>query len=341
MFGLKRSKRIANSSVFSLKMCLQVYKIPWLSTPTRTLLELYPPNPSKIEVISELSKSSVLMRERRRVEKKLHAMRQEGPGSLHVIADYDMTLTRFAHNGKRVPTTHNILDSRLLVNKECGKKMRELLSTYYPIEIDASLTVEEKLPFMLEWWTKVHQLLVEQKIRKDLLAQAVRESSSMLRDGYKVFFDCLADENIPLLIFSGGVGDVLEEMIRQHRVFHPNIHVISNYMDFDNSGVLRAFKGPLIHTFNKSQGAQSHAARFPELHAHPNVLLLGDSLGDLNMAAGVPAPRNILTLGFLNDQVDERRESYMNSFDIVLVKDETMDIPNSILRFLTSSGANK
>ena len=30
-------------------------------------------------------------------------------------------------------------------------QMRKLLNTYYPIEIDASLSVEEKLPLMVEW----------------------------------------------------------------------------------------------------------------------------------------------------------------------------------------------
>lgn len=40
---------------------------------------------------------------------------------------------------------------------------------------------------------------------------------------------------ISLLILSAGVGDVLEEVIRQNHVFHPNVHIISNYMDFDHT----------------------------------------------------------------------------------------------------------
>ncbi|AWP17752.1 putative 7-methylguanosine phosphate-specific 5'-nucleotidase-like [Scophthalmus maximus] len=328
--------------------------IPWIYTPVRGILAIWQQLTKTLEkkngsLVSEILRSkipemancSVLMREHSRVEETIQAMQQAGAGSLQVISDFDMTLTRFAHNGKRVPSTHNILNNRLLVNEDCTKKIKKLLNTYYPIEIDARRSVEEKVPLMVEWWIKVHELLIQQRIRKDLLSQAVKESSTMLRDGYKVFFDRLVEQRVPMLILSAGVGDVLEEVIRQNHVFHPNIHIISNYMDFDQTGVLQAFKGELIHIFNKGEGALSHAAGLRELQGRPNVLLLGDSLGDLAMAGGVSEPQNVLTVGFLNDQVDERKESYINSFDIVLVKDETMDVPNGILRYITSSGNNK
>lgn len=311
-----------------------VYHIPWIYTPVRTILAIWH-QLTKTE-IPELTKGSVIMRERSRVEDTIYAMQKAGAGSLQVISDFDMTLTRFAHKGKRVPTTHNILNNRLLINEDSTKKMKELLNKYYPIEIDASLSPDEKLPYMVEWWTKVHDLLIQQRIRKDMLAHAVRDSSAMLREGYRAFFDCLAEQSVPLLIFSAGVGDVLEELIRQNHVFHPNVHIISNYMDFDHAGILQAFKGQLIHSYNKRDGALSHATALRELHGRPNILLLGDSLGDLSMADGVCEAQNVLTVGFLNDKVEERKESYVRSFDIVLIKDETMDVPNAILRYIIS-----
>ncbi|XP_038154681.1 7-methylguanosine phosphate-specific 5'-nucleotidase-like isoform X1 [Cyprinodon tularosa] len=311
-----------------------IYQFPWIHTPVRTALAIW--NQLTKTDILELTKSSVMMRERSRVEDTIHSMQKAGARSLQVISDFDMTLTRFAYQGKRVPTTHNILNNRLLINEDSTKKMKELLNRYYPIEIDANLSPEEKLAYMVECWTKVHELLIQQRIRKDMLAHAVRESSAMLREGYRVFFDCLAEHRVPLLIFSAGVGDVLEEVIRQNDVFHPNVHIISNYMDFNHAGILQAFKGQLIHSYNKREGALSHATALRELHGRPNVLLLGDSLGDLSMADGVSEAQNILTVGFLNDQVEDRQESYMNSFDIVLVKDETMDVPNAILRYIIS-----
>ncbi|KAM3598711.1 uncharacterized protein V6R79_021644 [Siganus canaliculatus] len=288
-------------------------------------------------MIPELSNPSVCMRDPQRVHGILQSMLNAGSNTLQVISDFDMTLTRFAYNGKRCPTCHNILESSKVITSECKEKLKELLDTYYPIEIDCSRSIEEKLPLMVEWWTKAHELLVQQKIKRDLLAVAVGESEAKLRDGYQLFFDHLHKHCIPLLIFSAGIGDILEEVIRQADVFHPNVKVFSNYMDFNNAGVLTGFKGELIHIYNKREGALLNTGHFQELRTRPNVLLLGDSLGDLTMADGVQDMENILKIGFLNDKVEERKKSYLDSYDIVLVKDETMEVPNAIVLYLTGS----
>ncbi|XP_066520682.1 7-methylguanosine phosphate-specific 5'-nucleotidase-like isoform X1 [Hoplias malabaricus] len=285
-------------------------------------------------MIPELARPSVLMRDRGRVEEIIQNMYRAGPNALQVISDFDMTLTRFANNGKRCPTTYNILENSTLISEDCKTKMSGLFEKYYPIEFDQSLSVEERVPHMVEWWTRAHDLLVEQRIRKDQLAKAVRESNAMLRDGYQLFFDTLKDLSIPLLIFSAGVGDILEEVIRHNEVFHPNVRVFSNYMEYDENGVLCGFKGQLIHTFNKREGALLNPEQFKQLQDRPNILLLGDSLGDLTMADGVQNVQNVLRIGYLNDKVEDRKESYVSSYDIVLVKDETLDVPNAILKYI-------
>uniref|UniRef100_A0A2K5JAT7 Uncharacterized protein n=1 Tax=Colobus angolensis palliatus TaxID=336983 RepID=A0A2K5JAT7_COLAP len=188
-----------------------------------------------------------------------------------VISDFDMTLSRFAYNGKRCPSSYNILDNSKIISEECRKELTALLHHYYPIEIDPHRTIKEKLPHMVEWWTKAHNLLCQQKIQKFQIAQVVTESNAMLREGYKTFFNTLYRNNIPLFIFSAGIGDILEEIIRQMKVFHPNIHIVSNYMDF-------------------------------------------------------------------NEDVEERRERYMDSYDIVLEKDETLDVVNGLLQHILCQG---
>lgn len=286
-------------------------------------------------MIPELSNGSVLMKDPQRVQEILQSMLKAGSNTLQVISDFDMTLTRFSYNGKRCPTCHNILENSKTISEDCRQELAHLLNTYYPIEIDSSRSVEEKLPLMVEWWTKAHDLLVEQKIKKEELAEAVRGSEAKLREGYELFFDHLHQHDIPLLIFSAGIGDILEEVIRQANVFHPNVKVISNYMDFDESGILRAFKGELIHIYNKREGAMLNTGHFEELRSRPNVLLMGDSLGDLNMADGVQDMKYILKIGYLNDKIEERKQSYLDSYDIVLLNDESLKIPNAVIHFLT------
>ncbi|XP_012658578.1 7-methylguanosine phosphate-specific 5'-nucleotidase isoform X2 [Otolemur garnettii] len=281
------------------------------------------------EEVSTLMKASVLMRQPGRVQEIVGALRRGGGDRLQVISDFDMTLSRFAYNGKRCPSSHS---------KSWMFQLMELLHHYYPIEIDPHRTIKEKLPHMVEWWTKAHNLLCQQKIQKFQIAQVVRESSAMLREGYKTFFNTLYQNNIPLFIFSAGIGDILEEIIRQMKVFHPNIHIVSNYMDFNEDGFLQGFKGQLIHTYNKNSSVCENSSYFQQLQGKTNIILLGDSMGDLTMADGVPGVQNILKIGFLNDKVEERRERYMDSYDIVLEKDETLDVVNGLLQHILHQG---
>uniref|UniRef100_A0A3P8RV07 5'-nucleotidase n=1 Tax=Amphiprion percula TaxID=161767 RepID=A0A3P8RV07_AMPPE len=285
-----------------------------------------------IEMMPQFEKTTVHMRDPERVEQIICGLIKGGASKLQIITDFDMTLSKFAVNGKRCPTCHNIIDNCKLVTEECRQKLLQLKNKYYPIEIDPHLTMEEKYPFMVEWYFKSHTLLVEQRLEKDKLPEVVRESDAALREGFEQFFDHLQQHNVPVFIFSAGLGDVLEEIIRQAGVYHSNVKVVSNFMDFDDNGVLKGFKGELIHVYNKHDGALRNTEYFKQLREYCNIILMGDSLGDLSMADGVPNVENILKIGFLNDKVEERLDKYMDSYDIVLMKDETLEVPNAILQ---------
>ncbi|CAN0003324.1 unnamed protein product [Hapterophycus canaliculatus] len=66
-----------------------------------------------------------------------------------------------------------------------------------------------------------------------------------------------------------------------------------------------------------------------------NVLLLGDSLGDLNMAKGVDADET-LTVGFLNDKVEERMDAYLEAYDVVILGDGGFDFVLKLLEEVAS-----
>jgi hypothetical protein len=52
------------------------------------------------------------------------------------------------------------------------------------------------------------------------------------------------------------------------------------------------------------------AVHDPKFETRKNIVLMGDSLGDLHMAEGIPNPHVILKIGFLNRNTQENLMKY-------------------------------
>ncbi|WAR10473.1 5NT3A-like protein [Mya arenaria] len=214
-----------------------------------------------------------------------------------VVADFDRTLSKYKHNGHVCATCHNVLEEGGLPGeyKEQAYKIRD---KYFPIETDPNLTIEEKTPYMVEWWTKAHALLEKYPLSKEMLHSMVAKSTAKLSD-------------IPLLVFSAGVGDIIREVIAQNSHMYDNMH---------------------------NEHAVHDSDYFHNLSHRTNLLLMGDSLGDLQMANGAENVEAKLTIGFLNLRVEESLELYKSRYDIVICEDETMDVVNAIVNKILCIG---
>ena len=100
----------------------------------------------------------------------------------------------------------------------------------------------------------------------------------------------------------------------------------------DDDGNVTGLEGEVIHVYNKNESAIHDSDYFKVLQSKHNVILLGDSLGDLHMADGMENPETVLKIGFLNANIQQRLETYMNAYDIVLVDDQTMHLPFGIIK---------
>ncbi|GAB4855198.1 hypothetical protein Ancab_023823 [Ancistrocladus abbreviatus] len=269
------------------------------------------------------------------LERKKAAIRAAGPTKLQVIADFDSTLTKYRINGQQGNSSHGLLQQG---NPEYDNKRRQLYDYYHPLEICPTIPIEEKTKLMEEWWGKSHALLIEGGLTCDAVRQSVANSRIAFREGLVELFELLEEKDVPVLIFSAGLADIIEEVLRQKlpRCFK-NIEIVSNRMVFDDNGHLLAFKGKTIHVLNKNEHALDMAApvhdrigevdgpsfNYFSMKKRNNVLLLGDHIGDLGMSDGLSYEARI-SVGFLNDNVKESLDCYRGAFDVVYLNDAPM-----------------
>lgn len=284
------------------------------------------------DFVNQLAPSKVKIRDPSRVNQLIAGMVQGGPEQLQLVVDFDYTLTRAHLNGEPVDCSWGVMENYKYLPKAYLDQTHALRTKYLKIEQDSAMTNEEKTPYMIEWYTHANRLLKEFEINVNMFPKMVEDSNVAFRDGTDTMMNLLDEKKVPMLILSAGLGNLVVEVLKHFKLLHNNVKVVSNMFKSDEKGMITELDGEMIHVFNKNENAVHDSPYFKELQARHNVLLLGDSMGDLQMANGVANPSAILKVGFLNAKIEERLPQFMDAFDIVLVDDQTMDVPMAVIQ---------
>ncbi|OUC45458.1 Pyrimidine 5'-nucleotidase [Trichinella nativa] len=247
------------------------------------------------------------------------------PDKLQVVSDFDKTLSKYQlKNGDLAWSTHDVVEQSIFQTDK---------------EIFAQ-TLKKALIFR---WKSCHDLIVKSKTKASSLEAFTAKSKLILRREVSVFFDILQRNRIPFIIFSAGIGDVITYVLKRHLKSVPeNVHLISNFFELNDEGIVCGFKEPMIHTFNKNASVIVDEGKcfYEKICNRDCVLLIGDSLGDVHMDVGVVTERCILKVGFLNENCEKLKQRYKSEYDVIICNDQTFRIPNHILQSMlhTTSG---
>lgn len=293
-------------------------------------------------------------------------------GKVYFVMDFDMTLTQHyvtstdtstttsssSSKKKRNKSAHGVFSLSKQVSDEYKQLEDALFKKFYPMEMDPTLTVKEKIPLMQQWWQETHDLICSSKmlvgsteggsaegcgvLTRRKLREIVTEVSPLIqfRTDYEKLLKRLHELKIPLLIFSAGIADVIEELLRARGLFYDNIHIVSNRMIFSEpkaageESKITGFLEPFIHVYNKNE---FNAVHFDDLEfstklkGRDQVVLIGDSLGDVHM---VDATKHSLvySIGLLNTV--KKVETEGNGFKYVSMESglEVQNDSNSVIQ---------
>ena len=279
---------------------------------------------------------NIIIQNPKKLEEIKKAISESGAEKLHVISDFDRTLTYSSVDGQRRPSLIFVLRNGGYLTPDYAEKAQALFDKYHPIEMDPNIAISEKKEAMQQWWQSHFELLIRSGLNKNDIEKAVVSGKIKFRGGAHEFFDSLHSNKIPLIVLSAnGLGeDATSMFFEKNGGLYDNIHIISNSFEWNEKGDMIGFKKPIIHIMNKDETViKNFPAIFQEVKSRTNVLLLGDNMGDVGMIDGFDY-ENLIKIGFLNENIEENLEQYEENYDIVILNDSPMDFVNELLKEL-------
>lgn len=253
-------------------------------------------------------------------EKILKRIKTDWFQNLHILADFDKTMTKAFSAWKKRPSLISVLRSEWYLSEEYSSKAYELFDYYNPIEIDPKISLEDKKQEMATWWHKHLELLVKSGIHHKDIESVIETRLIELREWVKELLIFLAKNNIPIIIISANWlwTDSIRIYLEKEWFLTTNIKIISNEFIWDKDWYAIDYDRRVIHVFNKDETVLE---QFPEIYKEikdrKNVILLWDSIWDVGMIEGFKYD-NLLKIGFLNEKEDELIEDYKSNYDLVL-----------------------
>jgi HAD superfamily hydrolase (TIGR01544 family) len=277
-----------------------------------------------------MSSKNVLIKDLPSLEKKISKMKKGGASMLHVISDFDRTLTMMAKGGYAASASYDPISQGLGTNFE--ELTKQMTAHYIPIELSKTHHLRVKIKKMTEWWDRYYEEAVKHGMHKGIITDALKQMKASFRQGSAEFFSLLSKNKVPLLIFSAGTGDIICECLKAINQDKANVHVISNFFEFDKKGRAIGYNKPLIHTYNKNESHLKGSAYKNTIAKRKNVILLGDSLGDPDMAKGM-GHECLIKIGFYNHAKDnDLVKKYLKGYDLLIMGNGDMSYVNKLLR---------
>lgn len=244
---------------------------------------------------------------------------------LYFVADFDHTLTT-----KDSQNCWSILSTIPNISKKYVKKSRQNNDYYLPIEQDDSIDEKIKKEIMLDWYQQHTNLLIKYHLKEKDIIQISQSESLKLRKGVIELLTFTNQNNIPFVIVSAGISNIIEEVLKKHNCFFNNIYIISNIFKFKD-GEMKSLRNKIIHPLNKDE--IEIPTKIKEiLKNRDEIIILGDNIGDTKIR--IKASQKNLKVGFLNYTDNTKLINFKKYFDIVYSPNSSLV---NLLNFLTKN----
>jgi HAD superfamily hydrolase (TIGR01544 family) len=224
--------------------------------------------------------------------RKLNKFIAAGKDKLHLLVDFDRTLTIGRDKTGKDTSSWEILARHL--SPKALIKQRKLYDKYRPLELSGKMTHEEA-----ETWA--HQelnIFVENGIDLTEIEKDFQRKTD-IRSHAKELLNFSKNFGIPTVILSAGIKEVIDLWSKTFQTY-PTL-VLANKLVTNRNGRIINWNRNIIHHLNKKEHGHKELNQIRT--QRPNTILIGDALEDAEMAEG---DENVLRIRIYNPREDEK-----------------------------------
>ncbi|KKQ21455.1 MAG: hypothetical protein A3G45_00070 [Candidatus Staskawiczbacteria bacterium RIFCSPLOWO2_12_FULL_37_15] len=249
-------------------------------------------------------------KDNKKIIAKVDSFLFSGKEKIHLVLDFDRTMTKSQNQAGENINTWQILKTHL--PEEAKEEYQKFYNKYRPLEAANKMKESDAAA----WWEEILNLYQKNKLNWLDIVNDVN-SKMPIRNGTKELFDVCKKKNIPIIIISAGIKDVIEIWCQRFEIKPATI--LSTNLFFDNNGYIKGWdRGSLIHVLNKKEKGHKEVSEMKKLR--PNIILIGDSINDYSMVNGT---KKVLRIIIDDPRPDDMLSKKNNSdgfskFDLVI-----------------------
>ena len=273
---------------------------------------------------------------------------KENINEILYITDFDYTITRKFNyiTGERFHNTYSIYNQKAFDGDQDAflSEDKRLYDLYGKYEDDTSIDYETRKNKSLEWYKLSLNNMSNEKIKKDSFKKMVELSFNNIkfRTEVKALLEMLIKLNIPIVIISGGIKEIIIEILKTLNIDgfdsylqKKRLIVIANSLLDENDKIKNwnEKENEIIYPFNKNEIIKKDLEKY--FIGFKNIIIVGDLISDYKSIDEIEInkEKNVIGFGFLdynpkilkpnfNYQNDSMFKDYINVFDAVFINDQ-------------------
>ena len=263
---------------------------------------------------------------------------------LALVTDFDFTISKKYNYQKNLSlgSSYRFYDESLIGGNQQKvlEIQNDLCNKYMKYETDASIDIKIREKKVEEFYVKSLDVYINPKFTRDSIGKMLEKLKEKfeLRKYTKELFELLMKLEIPIIIVSGGIQEVIIDLLKnimpdfELYCQQKKIIIISNTLYFEEGKGCVGHSKDVIYAFNKGSFVKNSIEQnFPEIE---NIFIMGDHLNDYDSVRDLNMTQdNIIGIGFVNikpeligddtkkEEIQKNVDDFRNIYDINLIGD--------------------